>query len=62
MGQPLTCARSSDEHEFFTAVQAGDLDTVESFLSTEPHMLRRTTVFDRLSALHIAAANGQLEV
>ncbi|XP_020267385.1 E3 ubiquitin-protein ligase XB3-like [Asparagus officinalis] len=25
-------------------------------------MLRRTTVFDRLSALHVAVANGQLEV
>lgn len=62
MGQSLTCARSSDEHDFFSAVQTGDLRSVESILLTEPQMLRRTTVYDRLSALHIAASNGQLQM
>ncbi|KAJ6826779.1 E3 ubiquitin-protein ligase XB3-like [Iris pallida] len=62
MGQALACVRSNDEHEFFSAVQAGDLDFVASVLRSQPRMLRRTTVFDRLSSLHVAAANGQLEV
>ncbi|XP_072976324.1 E3 ubiquitin-protein ligase XB3-like [Typha angustifolia] len=62
MGQELSCSRSSDEHEFFTAVQVGDLEMVESALQNEPNWLRRTTIYDRLSALHIAAANGRIEL
>lgn len=62
MGQELSCARSSQEHEFFSAVQAGDLEAVESALRRDPALLRQSTIYDRLSALHIAAANGRVEV
>ncbi|KAJ0979445.1 hypothetical protein J5N97_014919 [Dioscorea zingiberensis] len=62
MGQGLSCTRSSREHEFFSAVQAGDVELVELCLCRDPEMLHRSTIYDRLSALHIAAANGRLEV
>lgn len=62
MGQGLSSTRSSLEHEFYTAAQAGDLEMVERFLADEPALLCQTTVYDRLSALHIAAANGRVEV
>ncbi|XP_010937641.1 E3 ubiquitin-protein ligase XB3 [Elaeis guineensis] len=62
MGQELSCARSSQEHEFFSAVQTGDLEAVESALRRDPDLLHQTTIYDRLSALHIAAANGRVEV
>ncbi|KAJ6832698.1 E3 ubiquitin-protein ligase XB3 [Iris pallida] len=62
MGQALACARPNDEQDFFNAVQAGDLDFVASALRLQPWMICRTTVFDRLSSLHVAASNGQLEV
>ncbi|CAK9137871.1 unnamed protein product [Ilex paraguariensis] len=61
MGQGLSC-RTSDEHGLFTAVQFGDLDTVEAVLERDPSLIHRTTVFDRHSALHIAAANGRIEI
>ncbi|KAK1322172.1 putative E3 ubiquitin-protein ligase XBAT31 [Acorus calamus] len=61
MGQGLSC-RASHEHDFFRAVQAGDLESVEYMVESEPSMLHRTTVYERLSALHIAAANGRIEV
>jgi hypothetical protein len=62
MGQGVSCSRSSDEHEFFSAVQSGDLQSVEAALQSEPGLIHRTTIYDRLSALHIAAANGRTEV
>nr|CAD1828702.1 unnamed protein product [Ananas comosus var. bracteatus] len=62
MGQSLACSRSSDEHEFFSAVQSGDLESIECVLCADPSLLRRATIYDRLSAAHIAAANGRLEV
>ncbi|KAL8252874.1 hypothetical protein R6Q59_036567 [Mikania micrantha] len=61
MGQNLSC-RIQDEHELFTAVQFGDLETVKTLLEKDPNLIRQTTVFDRNSALHIAAANGQIEI
>lgn len=61
MGQGLSCA-SSHEHGLFTAVQHGDLATVRNLLHRDPTLLHHTTVYDRHSALHIAAANGQIEV
>lgn len=61
MGQGLSC-RTSDEHGLFTAVQCGDVETVETVLGREPGLIHHTTVYDRHSALHIAAANGQIEV
>ncbi|KAF3454718.1 hypothetical protein FNV43_RR05166 [Rhamnella rubrinervis] len=61
MGQGLSC-RSSHEHGLFSAVQTGDLETVEAFLERDPTLLHHTTVYDRQSALHIASANGQIEI
>ncbi|KAF6169170.1 hypothetical protein GIB67_013600 [Kingdonia uniflora] len=61
MGQGLSC-RASHENGFFTAVQLGELDMVEIMLERDPFLLDQTTVYDRLSALHIAAANGRFEV
>ena len=61
MGQGLSC-RVKDEHWLFTAVQSGDLETVRSVLERDPDLIQQTTVNDRHSALHIAAANGQIEV
>ncbi|KAL4558245.1 hypothetical protein LXL04_036443 [Taraxacum kok-saghyz] len=61
MGQGLSC-RIPDEHGLFTAVQFGDLEIVKTVLERDPSLLQQKTVYDRHSALHIAAANGQIEV
>ncbi|XP_076920151.1 putative E3 ubiquitin-protein ligase XBAT31 [Bidens hawaiensis] len=61
MGQSLSC-RIQDEHGLFTAVQFGDLETVNTLLDKDPNLIRQTTAFDRHSALHIAAANGKIEI
>ncbi|XP_059430750.1 putative E3 ubiquitin-protein ligase XBAT31 [Corylus avellana] len=61
MGQGLSCG-TSQEHGLFRAVQVGDLDTVEAVLGRAPALLHHATVYDRHSALHIAAANGQIEI
>ena len=60
MGQGLSCA-ASQEHGFFSAVQFGDLDTVNAMLVRDPSLLHQTT-YDRQYPLHIAAANGQIKV
>lgn len=61
MGQGLSC-RGSNEHGLFRAVQHGDLETVATLLHTHPTLMHRTTVYDHHSSLHIAAANGQIQV
>ena len=61
MGQGLSC-RVSHEHGLFSAVQHGELETVSVLLEKDPSLMHQTTVYDRHSALHIAAANGQIEV
>ncbi|OMO67759.1 hypothetical protein CCACVL1_20342 [Corchorus capsularis] len=61
MGQGLSCG-ASPENGLFSAVQVGDFETVEVLLNREPNLLNHTTVYDRHSALHIAAANGQIEI
>nr|XP_034578225.1 high affinity cGMP-specific 3',5'-cyclic phosphodiesterase 9A-like [Setaria viridis]TKW40318.1 hypothetical protein SEVIR_1G237800v2 [Setaria viridis]TKW40319.1 hypothetical protein SEVIR_1G237800v2 [Setaria viridis] len=48
MGHGVSCARTGDEHDYFRAAQLGDLDALAA-------------LYDRLSALHIAAANGRIE-
>ena len=60
MGHGLSCSRDGgEEHDLFRAVQLGDLDA----LAADPELARHaTTIYDRLSLLHIAAANGQLQV
>ncbi|TKY48428.1 putative E3 ubiquitin-protein ligase XBAT31 [Spatholobus suberectus] len=61
MGQSLSC-RGNHDHGLFTAVQHGDLQIVTTLLETDPSLLHQTTLYDRHSALHIAAANGQIEI
>lgn len=62
MGHGVSCARTGDEHDYFRAAQLGDLDALDALLTADPSLARRATLYDRLSALHIAAANGRLEV
>lgn len=61
MGQGLSC-KTSTEQGLFAAVQLGDLETVEEVLERSSTLIHHSTVYDRDSALHIAAENGQIEV
>ncbi|GMI97098.1 hypothetical protein HRI_003379000 [Hibiscus trionum] len=61
MGQGLSCG-TNQENGLFSAFKTGDIETVEALLKREPSLLYHTTVYDRHSALHIAAANGQIEI
>nr|XP_016455038.1 PREDICTED: putative E3 ubiquitin-protein ligase XBAT31 [Nicotiana tabacum] len=61
MGQGLSCG-TSDDHGLFSAVQCGDVETVKTLLERNSSLVHRSRVYDRQSALHIAAANGQVEV
>lgn len=60
MGHGLSCSRDGDEHDFFRAAQAGNLDALDGLLAADPALARRATIYDRLTALHVAAANGCL--
>lgn len=63
MGQGPICGGSNRrQRAFHRAVRVGDLEAVGSTLRRDPSLLDRSTIFDRLSPLHIAAANGQVEV
>jgi len=62
MGHGASCGRPSEEVDFFGAAQSGDLARLAAALRSRPTLLSRTTLFDRLSALHIAAAHGHLQV
>lgn len=61
MGQGLSC-RELEDAELFNAVQNGEVDAVEALATDHPNLLRLKTVHGRLSALHVAAANGRFEV
>ncbi|KAH6766173.1 hypothetical protein C2S52_017156 [Perilla frutescens var. hirtella] len=61
MGQGLSC-KTTEEQGLFTAVQMGDLETVKAVFERNPAIFHHSTVFDRNSALHIAAADAQIEV
>ncbi|CAH9050370.1 unnamed protein product [Cuscuta epithymum] len=64
MGQKLSCGETL-EHGFLTAVQNGELETVEAMLVEDPSALLKFTAargHGKLSALHVAAGNGQTEV
>lgn len=61
MGQGLSCA-GKQENGLFGAVQGGNLEVVKALLERDPSLVHDTTVYDRHSALHIAAANGQIEI
>ncbi|KAI3864909.1 hypothetical protein MKW92_048025 [Papaver armeniacum] len=62
MGQGLSCTRNSDDGGLFNAVKIGDLECVESLLRRNPSLIHQLTVCDKLSSLHIAAANGQIQI
>ncbi|XP_047944602.1 putative E3 ubiquitin-protein ligase XBAT31 isoform X1 [Salvia hispanica] len=61
MGQGLSC-KPSQEQGLFAAVQLGDLETVKAVFERDPILIHHSTVYDRNSALHIAAAHGQIQV
>lgn len=62
MGHGLSCAGSTRDRDFFASVRAGHLESVRTAVQQDPSLLLRATFFDRLSALHIAAANGHVQV
>ncbi|XP_042012386.1 putative E3 ubiquitin-protein ligase XBAT31 [Salvia splendens] len=61
MGQGMSCS-SSEEQGLFSAVQLGDLEMFEAILKRDSSLIHHSTVYDRNSPLHIAAANGQIEI
>ncbi|KAK4492048.1 hypothetical protein RD792_002838 [Penstemon davidsonii] len=61
MGQGLSC-KTGEEQGLFSAIQIGDLETVEEVLKRDSTLIHHSTVYDRNSPLHIAAANGQIEI
>ncbi|KAL2502852.1 putative E3 ubiquitin-protein ligase [Forsythia ovata] len=61
MGQGLSCGQFH-ENDLFVAVQTGELETVEAMADENPNLLTVKTIHGKLSALHVAAANGQIEV
>ncbi|XP_038877653.1 putative E3 ubiquitin-protein ligase XBAT31 isoform X1 [Benincasa hispida] len=61
MGQGLSCGERL-ENGLFRAVQNGDLELVETMVKADPTVLEQTTPRSRMSALHIAAAYGQIEI
>lgn len=61
MGQGLSCG-GRDDHGFLGAVGDGDVDLVEAMVEEDPGVLERTGRNGRLSALHLAAADGRIEV
>ncbi|KAK6935882.1 Ankyrin repeat [Dillenia turbinata] len=63
MGQGLSSCIANDENgEFFGAIKFGDIDTVQSMLERDPSLLNQSTVYDCHSPLHVAAANGQIDL
>ncbi|XP_043697278.1 putative E3 ubiquitin-protein ligase XBAT31 [Telopea speciosissima] len=62
MGQGLSCRVGEEHGRFSSAVQIGDLDAVVALLERDPTLLHQSSVYDKLSPLHIAAAYGQIEV
>lgn len=61
MGQGPSCGERF-ENGLFRAVQNGDLELVDAMVRTDPTVLEQTTPRMKMSALHIAAAYGQIEV
>ncbi|KAM3340908.1 hypothetical protein P3S68_028543 [Capsicum galapagoense] len=64
MGQKLSCGgqHHHEHHGLFVAVQNGEVDKVEAMIDENPNVLRIVTVNGKLSPLHVAAVNGQIEV
>jgi len=62
MGQELSCGERRRESGLFHAVQDGELELVEAMVEAHPSVLELTIGYGRLSALHVAAANGRIQV
>ncbi|KAB2622157.1 E3 ubiquitin-protein ligase XBAT31 [Pyrus ussuriensis x Pyrus communis] len=61
MGQGLSCGEPR-ENGVFGAVENGDLGLVGAMVEADPSVLELSKGRRRLSALHVAAANGRIEV
>ncbi|CAM8925781.1 unnamed protein product [Rhodiola kirilowii] len=61
MGQTVSCSGDYDGH-IFDAVKYGDKDYLQSLMKAHPTRWGITTPFLRNSLLHIAAANGHIEI
>ncbi|XP_068304179.1 putative E3 ubiquitin-protein ligase XBAT31 [Pyrus communis] len=61
IGQGLSCGEPR-ENGVFGAVENGDLGLVGAMVEAEPSVLELSKGRRRLSALHVAAANGRIEV
>ena len=63
MGQTLSCVQQHEDHGvLFPALASGELEVVEAMVEEDPTVLEHTIGCDRLSPLHVAAANGRIEV
>ncbi|KAL8129758.1 hypothetical protein V2J09_018913 [Rumex salicifolius] len=68
MGQQLSCSctelRDINGSGISSAIQNGELEKVRSFIERDPKSLLRIYVdgHDRVSALHLAASSGQIEI
>lgn len=61
MGQRMSC-RERSEKALFIAVENGDLQMIEAMVEADPTVLGITGGYGKQSALHLAAAYGQIEV
>ncbi|GLT71323.1 hypothetical protein SLA2020_433530 [Shorea laevis] len=61
MGQGLSCG-AREESGLFSAVQNGEVELLEALVEADPSVLEETSGHGKLSALHVAAANGWIEV
>ncbi|ONI03368.1 hypothetical protein PRUPE_6G253500 [Prunus persica] len=61
MGQGLSC-RETPQSGLFGPLQDGELELVEAMLEADPSVFQQRKGRARLSALHVAAVEGQIEV
>ncbi|XP_022983578.1 putative E3 ubiquitin-protein ligase XBAT31 [Cucurbita maxima] len=62
MGQGLSCGRRHENGLFFSALQNEDVESVRAMVETDSSILHHTTDHQRSTVLHVAAANGQIDI
>ncbi|KAK7350278.1 hypothetical protein VNO77_08683 [Canavalia gladiata] len=63
MGQRLSCRRQQRQNNaLFAAIASGELEVVEAMLDNDVTDLEHATRHVSISPLHVAAANGRIEV
>ncbi|KAL8141396.1 hypothetical protein V2J09_007417 [Rumex salicifolius] len=62
MGQRLSCVGGQERSNVLRAVKLGDLETMKNLFEEDSSLLIHTSLYDRQSFLHIAAASGQIHV